>query len=199
MKKFLVVVDTQYDFVMPGGALYVKDAEQIIVPGIEFLANLKPEEYEGVLKTFDTHVPDAYEGSPESELFPIHCVEGTPGWENVFNKHLINSDIKVWEMTKGVFNMWEEDYLPLFREGRQGDASQNEFSYRDEFFERLKDDGIDTIQVFGVASDFCVKWAVDGFVKRGFKVEVIEHLCRGINETAGEVFTKPEYDNVRLI
>lgn len=199
MKKFLVVIDTQYDFMMPGGALYVEGAEQIIVPGIEFLANLNPQEYEGVLMTFDTHTPEVYADSAESELFPIHCINGTSGWENVFNKDLINPDIKVWELDKEVFNMWEEDHLSIFREGPQGDSSQNEFSYRDKFFEDLKSDGIDTIQIFGVASDFCVKWAVDGFVKRGFNVEVIDHLCRGIDNTAGEVFASPEYANVRLV
>lgn len=199
MKTFLVVVDTQYDFVMPKGALYVKDAEQIIVPGIEFLANLNPEEYEGVLMTFDTHVPSNYEGSPESELFPIHCVEGTPGWENVFNKNIIPRDIKVWELTKGVFNMWEEEHLPIFGEDRGGDTSKNEFSYRDQFFEELKERGIDTVEVFGVASDYCVKWAVDGFIQRGFKVEVIDHLCRGIDRPVSEVFAELEYSNVKVV
>jgi len=199
MKKFLVVIDTQFDFVMPNGALYVKDAEQIIVPGIGFLANLDPQAYEGALLTFDTHLPGTYEGSPESELFPIHCVHGTPGWENVFNKDLIHRDIKVWTLNKNVFNMWEEDDLSLLHEAWLGDAEQHEIVFRDAFFENLKFIGVDTIEIFGVASDFCVKWAVDGFTKRGFKVEVIDHLCRGIDRPVREVFDESGYSNVKVV
>ena len=188
MKKFLVVVDTQFDFVMPNGALYVQGAEQIIVPGIDFLANLNPDEYEGVLFTFDTHTPTVYEGSSESEQFPIHCVLGTPGWENVFNMDLIHSDIKVWALTKGVFNMWEEDELVLKKHNKKG---ENIHSGRNYFFDQLPNDTL--IEVFGVASDFCVKWAVDGFVKRGFPVLVKDELCRGIVATAKETFDTAEY------
>ena len=192
MKKFLVVVDTQYDFVMPNGKLYVKGAEQIIVPGIEFLANLNPQAYEGVLFTFDTHTPKVYTGSPESELFPIHCVSGTPGWQNVFNKDIIHRDIKVWGLEKGVFNMWEEPNEELFHEAWMGDAESHKLVNRDVFFESLPKTST-LIEVFGVASDYCVKQAVDGFVERGFAVAVIDQLCQGINLTTKEVFDTAQY------
>lgn len=207
MKKFLVVIDTQYDFMMPNGALYVQGAEQIIVPGIEFLANLSPDNYAGVLFTYDTHSHNVYEGSSESEMFPIHCVEGTPGWENVFNPDLIKQPsagqkgINVYTLTKGVFNMWEEDDIRIV--ARPGNTFFNSYESanqsREVFFEQMKDAGIDTIEIFGVASDFCVKWAVDGFVKRGFKVEVVDELCRGIGAPANDVFEGPDYVNVVLV
>ena len=199
MKKFLVVVDTQFDFVMPNGALYVKGAEQIIVPGINFLANLNPDEYEGVLFTYDSHVPDIYNGSPESEQFPIHCVMGTPGWQNVFNDSIIPDDIKIWTLGKRVFNMWEEDDLDLFHEAWIGDCEQHELMKRDSYFDQLKISGIDTVEVFGVASDYCVKQAVDGFVARGFKVNVIQELCKGIALEADFVFDGIAYNNVKLV
>ena len=199
MKKFLTIVDTQYDFVMFKGALYVKGAESIIVPGVEFLTNLDPEEYEGVLFTFDTHVREVYEGSPESEQFNIHCEAGTPGWQNVFNPALINRNIKVWTLNKGVFNMWEEEGLELFHEEWMGDAEQHQLVDRDLFFQNLKTFGIETIEVFGVASDYCVKQAVDGFLARGFKVEVRKDLCKGIALEADFVFDGIAYNNVKLV
>lgn len=195
MKKFLVVVDTQFDFVMPNGALYVKGAEQIIVPGINFLANLNPDEYEGVLFTYDSHVPDIYNGSPESEQFPIHCVQGTPGWENVFNPALIPNKIKTWTLNKGVFNMWEEEDLVAY--DRNSSLTSKITTSRDYLFDNMSKDI--TIQVMGVASDYCVKQAVDGFVARGFKVNVIQELCKGIALEADFVFDGIAYNNVKLV
>lgn len=199
MKKFLVVIDTQYDFMIPGGALYVGSAEQIITPAIHFLANLKPEDYAGVLFTADTHTRDTYFNMPESKEFPIHCVRDEAGWQNVFNPLLVPRGIRPWSLFKGVFSMWEEDYLELMPIV-DGAIQRGAGKPRDAFFENLKIQGIDTIQVFGVASDYCVKWAVDGFVKRGFKVEVIQELCRGIGSPANDVFEGvPGYENVQLV
>jgi nicotinamidase/pyrazinamidase len=191
MKKFLVVVDTQFDFMMPKGALYVQGAEEIIVPGINFLANLNPDEYAGVLFTYDTHTPEIYEGSPESQQFPIHCVKGTPGWENVFNPKLVNQDIATFTLEKGVFNMWEEENIKI--EDEDGDLAEREY-----FFEHLKNHA-DTVVVIGVAADFCVKWAIDGFVQRGWNVEVIHSLTMGIVDQMPEVLNAPEYTSVKLV
>src|SRR5215217_6601613 len=57
MKNFVVVVDTQYDFMMPDGILYVKGAEETINPIFVYLASLNPETTSGVLFTFDMHKP----------------------------------------------------------------------------------------------------------------------------------------------
>lgn len=192
MKKFLVNIDTQYDFVIRDGKLPVLNAHTIIAPGIQFRANLNPAEYAGVLDTYDTHDPDTYNGSPESEQFPIHCVKGTPGWENVYNPKILHPDIAHFTLKKGVFNMWEEDNI--FIQDEDGDSAEREF-----FFEQLKEHA-DTIVLTGVAADFCVKWAIDGFVKRGWNVEVIQLLTMGIVQQIPEVLTgDPTYANVKLI
>jgi nicotinamidase/pyrazinamidase len=192
MKKFLIVVDTQYDFMMPGGALYVSGAEDIIVPGIKFLANLDPNEYQGVLFTYDTHYEATYYDLPESKDFPIHCIRGTAGHANVFNPSLISGDIATLDLIKGVFSMWEEDDVVIGNTGF-GDRNPTTTWARDKFFEDLKNSDTQLIEVMGVASDYCVKWAVDGFAKRGFPVVVIDELCRGIGATAKETFETAEY------
>lgn len=198
MKKFLVVVDTQFDFVMPGGALYVQGAEEIIPAATKFLQDLNPEDYSGVLFTFDTHVPTQYDGSPESELFPLHCVRYTTGWGNVLPLYDVPAGIPVFTLEKNVFNMWEEAQVKLNSKSYGADS---DFTVdRDYFFDMMTVDknleqGVkaDLIEVFGVASDYCVKWTVDGFVKRGFPVVVIDELCRGIGATAKETFDTAEY------
>jgi nicotinamidase/pyrazinamidase len=199
MKKILVVVDTQYDFMMPGGALYVKGAEEIILPGIQFLGSLDPDEYQGVLFTYDTHYEATYYDMPESKAFPIHCIRGTPGHANVFNPSLVSGDIAILDLVKGVFNMWEEENILIGNSGF-GDTRPTNTWERDQFFKDLKDSGTEVVEVMGVASDYCVKWAVDGFTKLGYKVKVLDKLCRGIGDQAAQVFAVPEYqDSVEVV
>jgi nicotinamidase/pyrazinamidase len=85
----LLVVDVQYDF-MPGGALAVKDGDQV-VPVINRLAPA----FERVIVTQDWHTPHhiSFASShPDRRpfdvidlpygkqvLWPDHCVQGSPG------------------------------------------------------------------------------------------------------------------------
>jgi len=176
-KKFVIVIDAQYDFMMPKGKLYVSGAEHTIVPGIEFLQQLTPEDTEGVLFTFDTHSATTYFDQPESKQFPIHCELGTAGWRNVFNHHLVDKKIPTYGLYKNVFNMWEEPGI-VVEDLEFGDKFY--VQKRETFFDRLKELGVDTVVVMGVAADFCVKWAVDGLVERGFNVEIPRNLTAGI-------------------
>jgi nicotinamidase/pyrazinamidase len=58
---------------------------------------------------------------------------------------------------------------------------------RDLFFERLRAEGVDDIVVTGVAADFCVRWAVEGLIQRGFRIAVLAALTRGIVRQIGAV------------
>lgn len=78
MKKLLVVVDMQKDFI--DGTLGTKEAVAI-VSGVK----KKIEEYQAsgdeVVFTMDTH-EDTYLNSQEGKKLPVvHCVRGTAGWE----------------------------------------------------------------------------------------------------------------------
>ena len=75
MKKLLIVVDMQKDFV--DGALANPNAQAIVPAVTEFVKNWKDD----VLFTRDTHT-EAYMDTLEGKKLPvIHCVKGTPGWE----------------------------------------------------------------------------------------------------------------------
>lgn len=81
MKKFLIVVDMQKDFV--DGALGTAEAVKI-VPGVV----KKIESFDGeIIATRDTHYEN-YMDTREGKKLPVpHCIKGTPGWE-------LNADIK---------------------------------------------------------------------------------------------------------
>ena len=51
--QFVIVVDTQVDFMRPDGALPVAGAEALVAPMHAWLATLEPAETAGVLFTFD--------------------------------------------------------------------------------------------------------------------------------------------------
>lgn len=75
MKKFLIVVDMQKDFV--DGALGTKEAEAIVANVVE-----KIKGFEGdIFVTKDTHGADYMETSEGKHLPVPHCIAGTDGWE----------------------------------------------------------------------------------------------------------------------
>lgn len=173
-KNILLVVDTQYDFMMSDGALYVPGSEEIIVPLIRYVRNLNPEVFSSVYFTMDTHSSETYKDSEEAKQFPPHCLMGTTGWSNVVNPGLIEDPhISVFVQHKGVFDMWAETnnvYTDdIFSAGQE----------RDSFWEDIKPE-VNMVYVCGVATDVCVYHAVAGLLKRGFDVVVLEDLTRGI-------------------
>lgn len=75
MKKILVVVDMQNDFI--DGALGTKEAQAIIDNAVK-----KIEEFDGAIYvTYDTHFEDYMETEEGKNLPVIHCVRDTDGWK----------------------------------------------------------------------------------------------------------------------
>lgn len=181
MQSFVIVVDMQRDFVAADGALPVGDAEAIVAPMQAWLAALDPAEIAGVLFTADTHVPEIYAQSAEAGQFPPHCEKGMPGWELVVAPAAIDPAIPVYTLEKGVFDMWAEPGLVLER------LATGETIEREAFFETLRRTGIEAVTVVGVAADYCVRWAVEGLIERGFRVTVPPSLTRGIARQIGQV------------
>ena len=83
MKRILVDVDTQHDFVDPAGALFVPAAagtrERIGTLLAEAQAEGTP-----IVGSVDSHAYDAWEFESNGGPFPAHCVKGTAGWLRVF-------------------------------------------------------------------------------------------------------------------
>lgn len=75
MKKLLIVVDMQKDFV--NGSLGTKEAEAIVNAVVKKVNGFDGE----VIFTRDTH-DENYMDSQEGKNLPVmHCVKGTDGWE----------------------------------------------------------------------------------------------------------------------
>lgn len=75
MKKILVVVDIQNDFV--DGALGTPEAQAIIDNAADKIKNFVGD----IFVTYDTHY-DNYMDTLEGKKLPVpHCIKGTKGWE----------------------------------------------------------------------------------------------------------------------
>jgi nicotinamidase/pyrazinamidase len=82
VKRILVDVDTQHDFVRPGGALYV-EAPPTVPEGVRTLLQRAAKDGTPVVGSVDSHAHDAWEFEANGGPFPAHCVKGQPGWLRV--------------------------------------------------------------------------------------------------------------------
>ena len=75
MKKLLIVVDMQKDFV--DGALGSEEALAIVDNVVKKIENFDGD----IIITYDTH-PENYMETQEGKNLPVpHCIKGTAGWE----------------------------------------------------------------------------------------------------------------------
>ena len=75
MKKLLVVVDMQEDFI--SGSLGTKEAEAIVPAVVEKIASFDGD----VVYTRDTHTQQYLDTAEGKKLPVLHCVKGTAGWQ----------------------------------------------------------------------------------------------------------------------
>ena len=76
MRKILVVIDMQNDFV--DGALGTKEAQAIVGNVVK---KIREYDTKDIFATRDTHQEDYLESAEGKKLPVVHCVEGTQGWE----------------------------------------------------------------------------------------------------------------------
>ncbi len=75
MKRFLIVVDMQKDFV--DGALGTSEAVGIVPNVVEKIKNFNGE----IIVTYDTHLENYMDTSEGKNLPVLHCIKGTDGWQ----------------------------------------------------------------------------------------------------------------------
>ena len=127
MKKLLVVVDYQKDFV--SGSLGFAEAQQL-----ESAICCKIQEYresgDEIAFTFDTHGKN-YLSTAEGRSLPVsHCIEGTDGWQLYGKVAALQHP---------------DDYV--FKKGTFGSLQLADF---------LKNSNYDSIELVGVVSNICV-------------------------------------------
>ncbi len=170
-------VDTQVDFMVPTGALYVPGAEEI-VPNLRKLMRYAQEHHIPVLSSADAHPPD----DPSFAQWPPHCVVGTPGQRRIPETQLAGAS--VIPNLPGAFKQPAEWPGQTILEKQEYDTSTN--PNFDTVIASLRAAlGPAHFVVYGVATEYCVRAAVLALRERKLPVDLVVDAIKPITEQGG--------------
>ncbi|CAB1402434.1 Nicotinamidase (EC 3.5.1.19) [Pseudomonas fluorescens] len=174
----LLVIDVQNDFI-PGGQLPVPEGDQI-VPLINRLAR----QFSQVIIAQDWHPPghasfaSRHPGKQpfdsiqlpygEQTLWPEHCVQGTAGAGLHPDLDLPRAQLII---RKG-YNPEIDSYSAFLEADRRTTTGLSGY---------LKERGVDTVYMVGLALDFCVMFSALDARAAGFSAYVVLDACRAID------------------
>jgi len=185
----LLIVDVQPDF-LPGGSLEVGDGDAVL-PGIRQL--MESELFPLQVATQDWHPPghasfaSSHQGKKpfdtiqlhghEQVLWPDHCVQGSHGaelspdlpWDRVHAIIRKGSDPRV-DSYSGFRNNW----------GPEGDRPSTGLAGY------LRDRGVESVYLCGLARDYCVRWSAEDAAEAGFRTVFLWDLTRSVDPSGDE-------------
>ncbi|KAI8628867.1 isochorismatase [Xylariaceae sp. FL1651] len=187
----LIVVDLQEDFCPPNGSLAVPDGRAVAAPinkllelpfalkvatkdwhprdHISFAANHQDKQpYTDFVTIVNPH--NAAE-SYSSRLWPVHCVQGTPGAELLPELNADKLDRVVEKGTDARVEMYSPFYDP-FASPRVSDSGLAAL---------LREHAVTDVYVVGLAADYCVKSCAEDAAKEGFRTYLIEECTRAVD------------------
>ncbi|KFA65131.1 hypothetical protein S40285_07149 [Stachybotrys chlorohalonatus IBT 40285] len=191
-KPALVVVDVQQDFCPPSGALAVPHGRAILPPinsllalpfslkiatrdwhpssHISFASNHPPPAQPYISTTTVTHPTDPSR-SYDTTLWPVHCVQGTPGAELV-------SGLDV-ERLHRVIDKGMDERVEMYS------AFYDPFRWSDSgLAEVLREEGVTDVFVVGLAADYCVKATAEHALDQGFRTYIVDEATKPVSPNA---------------
>jgi nicotinamidase/pyrazinamidase len=168
-------VDCQADFILPGGRLYVPEAEKLL-PNIRRLTNAAREGKVLLVSHGCFHTSN----DPEFKQFPPHCVQGTPGaelvpeavTEHVFRVPNTSQARLPSDLEKCQQILLEKQTLNIF-ETHHAAGLVEQLGSSPEFV------------VFGVTTEYCVRLAAKGLLERGRRVSIVEDAVEALKPEHG--------------
>ena len=174
--RALIIVDVQNDF-CEGGSLAVAGGAAV-ARSISSLLASGDHGYDHVVATKDYHVDPGshFADSPDYvHSWPAHCVAGTAGSD--FHPELATGPIEA------VFRKGEHAAAYSGFEGHSDDGAP--------LADWLRQRGVDTVDVVGIATDFCVRATAADAVANGFRTRVLLGLTAGVAPgTTAEAITE---------
>ena len=176
MTRALFIIDVQNDFT-EGGALGV-DGGAAVAAGVTRYLDANPHRYDLVFASRDWHDASndngghfATDAAPDFEgTWPVHCVAGTPGAD--YHPALDTSDVD--------FHIHKGQGVPAYSiyEGTTTDG----IAVRD----LIESHGVDSIDVVGIATDYCVRASALDAREHGKEVRVLTDLVAGVAPHSSE-------------
>ncbi|MFG2597743.1 isochorismatase family protein [Streptomyces sp. NPDC048462] len=175
MHRALIVVDVQNDF-CEGGSLAVAGGADVAAAITDLIGEAQPG-YRHVVATRDHHIDPGghFSSAPDFEhSWPPHCVAGTEGVG--FHPNFAPA------VASGAIDA-------VFDKGAYA-AAYSGFEGLDEngvgLAEWLRDRGVDSVDVVGIATDHCVRATALDAVREGFTTHVLLDLTAGVTAATTE-------------
>jgi nicotinamidase/pyrazinamidase len=181
-EKALILVDLQNDF-CPGGALQVAAGDETV--GV---ANRVAQHFKRVVATQDWHPAEHgsfaanHEGKVPYEvielhglpqvLWPVHCVQDTPG-------AALRSDLsaRIERVFPKGTDPTVDSYSGFWDNGRRRSTGLADW---------LRAEGVGTVYLLGLATDYCVKFTALDAVSEGFETFLVVDGCRPVELAPGD-------------
>jgi nicotinamidase/pyrazinamidase len=174
MKTVFFDVDTQLDFMVPGGALYTPGSE-MLNPRLSALSKFAVRSGIPIVSTTDAHSED----DPEFRAWKPHCVVDTHGQQKL-NATLVDRQYTL--------STREDDFdLSLVRAAAQIIVQKQHVDCftNPNLPALLRFLDTERFVVYGVVTEVCVLHAARGLLKTGAKVQLIADAIRAFDERAG--------------
>ncbi len=168
-------VDTQADFMLPGGKLYVPGAERLL-PNIRRLTDAARQGRVLLVSHGCYHPPD----DPEFKTFPPHCIKGTPGSAYV-PEALTGKAVTIPNDPGAALPSDLAQYQQIHLEKQTLDIFESR--HAEELVKRLGADK--EFVVFGVVTEYCVRLAAKGLLERGHRVSVVKDAIETLKAEDG--------------
>src|SRR5215217_3926034 len=168
MTRALIVVDVQNDF-CEGGSLAVAGGTAVAAA---ISAHIPSAGYDHVVATRDHHIDPGHhfaEAPDFLETWPAHCVVGTGGVE--LHEALDRAPLEA------VFDKGEYAAAYSGFEARSGGVLLADW---------LRERGVDTVDVVGLTTDFCVRATALDAVGNGLATRVLLPLTAGVADGSTE-------------
>ncbi|NLP17507.1 MAG: cysteine hydrolase [Firmicutes bacterium] len=165
-KRALLVIDMLNDFILPEGSLSVGPAGEAIVPLIAQQIKEFREAGEPVIYICDHHRAE----DPEFEMFPPHCVQGTPGAEIVEALAPVEGELVIFKRRYSAFFATQLDLC-------------------------LREMGIVELLLVGVCTNICVLYTACDARMRTYDVTVLKDAVASFDEEAHD-FALAQMENV---
>jgi nicotinamidase/pyrazinamidase len=173
-------VDTQVDFVLPTGKLYVPGAEAT-VPAMGRLVDWARRAGIVHVASADDHEPADQEFSDTPDFvrtYPPHCLRGTPGARRVPQTEQADPVVLSRDA------ILQDDLV-------QRIGGRRELLFLKQTFDVFSNPNVDGVLdalapseviLFGVATDVCDDMAVMGLLRRGYRVAFVADAACGLDE-----------------
>ncbi len=168
---------------LPGGRLYVPGAEKII-PNLTRLVAAVRQGRVFLISSADAHNPD----DPELREWPPHCLQDTPGADLIPEAcaprrlaipnqkgFVLPEDLSAYQqvtLEKNTLDVFDNPHTDELL-ARLNPAASPAFDLHPEFV------------LFGVATEYCVRYAAEGLLRRGRRVALVTDAVRSLDPDQG--------------